>query len=325
MQSQEPLALQHQRLIQKMRREFGQDVINLLFEDNVTEIILNDDGFLWVERLGFPMEKIGKLPESQAAAAIKSVAAFWKGFATEEQPIVEAVMPIDGVSRFAGVLPPVVKKPSFCIRRHTSKVVTFDDYIKSGIMSEEDRDIICSRIQQKDNILVAGGTGSGKTTLLNTCISHAVSIFPNNRRIIMEDTAELKRVADNCKMLQTSVHVSLLALLKLSLRLRPDSIDVGEVRDGSAHTLLKAWTTDHPGGFASIHANKGELGALLRLEQLCLEVVPNPMNALIAEAIGLVINITKTKQGRTISHIISVDGFKDGKYITRNLCKNKFV
>jgi len=141
-------------------------------------------------------------------------------------------------------------------------------------MTEQEKDIICRRIQERNNILVAGGTMSGKTTLLNTCIEYAVSIFPNNRRIIMEDTAELKHVAKNCKMLRTSTHATLLTLLKASLRLRPDSIDVGEVRDGSAHTLLKAWTTDHPGGFASIHANKGELGALLRLEQLCLEVVP---------------------------------------------------
>jgi len=96
-QSQE---IQKNRLIEKMKREFGSDVVKYLSDDDVTEIILNDDGLLWVEKHGCPMEQIGRLEYNKAEAAIKSVAAFMNAFATEENPIIEGVMPIDGTSRF---------------------------------------------------------------------------------------------------------------------------------------------------------------------------------------------------------------------------------
>lgn len=307
------------RILEKMRREFGPVVCNLLFDNNVVEIMLNDDGRLWVERLGQPMEVVGEISALSAAAAIKSVAAFWSEFGTEETPIIEGKMPLDGVSRFEGLLPPIVDRPIFTIRRHTSKIVTFDEYVSSGIMSGWDRDTICERIERQDNIIISGGTGSGKTTLLNTCIAFAAHTFPNRRRVILQDTPELKRVAENCVMPRTSPHVSLLMLLKATMRLRPDAIDVGEVRDHTAHTLLKAWTTDHPGGFASIHANKGEMGGILRLEQLLLEAVPNPMPFLIAEGVGMFVNIARTDKGRSVTGLIAVDGYDGNQYKVRNL------
>lgn len=314
--------VKNSRLLEKMRREFGPLVCAHLFDDSVVEIMLNDDGRLWVERLGEPMEAVGTLPAAQAAAAIKSVAAFWDGYATIESPIVEGKMPLDGVSRFEGLLPPVCANPVFAIRRHTSRILTFDEYVSSGVISGYDRDTICQRIEAHDNILVAGGTGSGKTTLLNTCIAYAVSVFPNKRRVILEDTPELKRAADNCSMLRTSPTCSLLDLLVATMRLRPDSIDVGEVRDGAAHTLLKAWTTDHPGGFGSVHANKGLTGGILRLEQLVLEAVSRPMPALIAEAVGLFVNISRVGRGRGVTGLIALDGLNpDGTYRVRDLHK----
>lgn len=307
------------RLLEKMRREFGPTVCKLLFDESVVEIMLNDDGRLWVERLGEPMETIGTMSANEAAAAIKSVAAFWSGFGTEETPVVEGKMPLDGVSRFEGILPPIAARPVFTIRRHTSRVVTFDEYVSSGVISGWDRDTICKRIESHDNIMVSGGTGSGKTTLLNTLISQAVHVYPNKRRVILEDTPELKRVADNCVMLRVSPHVSLLGLLKATMRLRPDSIDVGEVRDGAAHTLLKAWTTDHPGGFGTVHANKGQRGGILRLEQLVLEAVSQPMPFLIAEAVGLFVNIARVGKGRAVTGLIAVDGYDGTQYRVRDL------
>jgi len=310
-----------ERNLERMRREFGDLVCGLLFDEDVVEIMLNDDGQLWVERLGEPMCQVGTMEPIKALGAIKSVAAFWSDFGTEESPIVEGKMPLDGVSRFEGILPPVAAKPVFSIRRHTSRVVTLDEYVSSGILTGWDRDTLCKRIEAHDNIMVSGGTGSGKTTLLNTCISYASEVFPNKRRVILEDTPELKRVAANCVMLRTSPHVSLLGLLKASMRLRPDSLDVGEVRDHAALTLLKAWTTDHPGGFGTIHANKGLIGGILRLEQLVLEAVPTPMQPLIAEAVGMFVNISRTSKGRAITGLIAVDGYDGTQYRVRNLHK----
>ena len=311
--------LRSDRLLEKMRREFGPVVCELLAAPDVTEILLNDDQRLWVERLGQPMEVVGTIPPVRAEAAIKSVAAYWDTYATEEKPIVEGRMPLDGVSRFEGLIPPVVQSPVFSIRRHSSRVITFDEYVSSGIMSGWDRDTLCRRIELLDNVMVAGGTGSGKTTLLNTCISHAVKVHPTRRRVIIEDTPELKRVADNCVMLRTSDTVTGNMLLRASLRLYPGSLDYGEVRGPEAHTLLKAWTTDHPGGFGTCHSKKGERGALLRLEQLLLEAVPTPMNDLIGEAVQLIVNIGRTPKGRVINGLLAVNGFEGGQYKLQNL------
>jgi type IV secretion system protein VirB11 len=102
-------------------------------------------------------------------------------------------------------------------------------------------------------------------------------------------------------------------LLKSTMRLRPDRIVVGEVRDGAALTLLKAWNTGHPGGITTIHANSAQ-SALTRLEQLTAEASQQPMQAVIGEAVDLIVSIEKTARGRVVRDILHVEGFAHGEY-----------
>jgi Flp pilus assembly CpaF family ATPase len=102
-------------------------------------------------------------------------------------------------------------------------------------------------------------------------------------------------------------------LLKSTMRLRPDRIIVGEVRDGAALTLLKAWNTGHPGGIATIHANSAH-SALTRLEQLVAEVSTTPMPEVIGQSIDMVIFIERTPTGRRVSQILHVEGFANNTY-----------
>ncbi|MBC7066016.1 Flp pilus assembly complex ATPase component TadA, partial [Salmonella enterica subsp. enterica serovar Enteritidis] len=111
----------------------------------------------------------------------------------------------------------------------------------------------------------------GKTTLANAVIAAIVAHAPEHRLVILEDTAEIQCAAENAVSLHTSDTVDMARLLKSTMRLRPDRIIVGEVRDGAALTLLKAWNTGHPGGITTIHANSA-ISALRRLEQLTAEV-----------------------------------------------------
>ena len=107
--------------------------------------------------------------------------------------------------------------------------------------------------------------------------------------------------------------------MKITLRLRPDRIVVGEVRGGEALDMLKAFNTGHPGGLCTIHANSAAAG-LTRLEQLVAEVTPAPMQAVIAEAIDLLVPIVKTKDGRrVVKPFIEVNGFRDGHYVLAQL------
>ena len=148
--------------------------------------------------------------------------------------------------------------------------------------SELIREAIAARL----NIVICGGTGSGKTTLANAVIAEIVSEAPQDRMVILEDTAEIRCTAENAVALHTSDAVDMARLLKSTMRLRPDRIIVREVRDGAALTLLKAWNTGHPGGVTTIHSNS-TLSALRRLEQLTAEVSQQPMHAVIGEAVTI--------------------------------------
>lgn len=113
-------------------------------------------------------------------------------------------------------------------------------------------------------------------------------------------------------------NVDMTRLLKATMRMRPDRIIVGEVRDGAALALLKAWNTGHPGGVATIHANSAYSG-LTRMQQLVSEASMAPMKDLIAEAVNVVIFIKKDVDIRRVREIISVSGYNGDRYITTNI------
>ena len=312
------------RLIEKIKRELGKLSLEALADPNVIEIMLNEDGTLWKEEFGKPMEKIGTISEPNAKALLGTIASYLDTTITIQNPIIECELPIDG-SRFEGLLAPIVNLPSFTIRKKASKVFTLDEYEEQGVFDSLDYDysktdnfipdnlskkeIIKYAVKNKKNILLVGSTGSGKTTLANAIIHEISTISPNDRLVIIEDTAEIQCSSPNKMILKSNNLVSLERLLEVTLRLRPDRILVGEVRYGSAAlALLKAWNTGHPGGAATIHADSAYLG-LRRLESIISEVTANPQPDLIAEAVDLVIFITKTKQGRVVPEIIEVRGY----------------
>ena len=177
------------------------------------------------------------------------------------------------------------------------------------------RDLLSRAVRARRNILVVGGTGSGKTTFCNALLLEMAS--ENGRVVMIEDTRELQCPVQNRVELRTSETVDMQKLLRATLRLRPDRIVVGEVRDFSAYTLLKAWNTGHPGGTGTIHADSA-LSGLSRLEQLASEggIGPTASRPVIAEAIHCLVFIRKTSSGRRVSEILAVDGLSAGEYRT---------
>jgi Flp pilus assembly CpaF family ATPase len=151
-------------------------------------------------------------------------------------------------------------------------------------------------------------------------IAQIVESAPEDRLVILEDTAEIQCAADNAVALRTSDTVDMAKLLKSTMRLRPDRIIVGEVRDGAALTLLKAWNTGHPGGVTTIHSNSAR-SALQRLEQLTAEVSQQPMQAVIGDAVDLIISIERTGKGRRVSDILHVERFSAGQYQIQSYAK----
>jgi P-type conjugative transfer ATPase TrbB len=300
------------RLVRKLEDALGPAICSALKDELVVEIMLNPDGLLFVERLGEGVCLFGNLSPAAAEIIIGSVAHALETEAGQSQPIISGELPIGG-HRFEGLLPPVVASPSFTIRRHASRLIPLDAYVENGIMSEVHVALIREAVANRLNIVVAGGTGSGKTTLVNAVIDEIVRAAPEHRLVILEDTAEIQCAAENVVTLHTADGVDMARLLKSTLRLRPDRIIVGEVRDGAALTLLKSWNTGHPGGITTLHANTAA-SALRRLEQLTAEASQQPMRDVIGEAIDIVIAIERTATGRRLREIIRIDGVVDGQY-----------
>ncbi|UJO99285.1 MAG: Flp pilus assembly complex ATPase component TadA, partial [Nitrosomonas sp.] len=175
-------------------------------------------------------------------------------------------------------------------------------------------------VRKHRNILVIGGTGSGKTTLINAIINEMVLCDPDERIFILEDTGEIQCAAENFVQYHTTLDVDMTQLLKTTLRMRPDRILVGEVRGPEALDLLDAWNTGHEGGAATLHANDA-LSGLTRLESLISRnlLAPKEIMPLIAEAVDMVVHITRTPHGRKIQQIIEVQGFKRGSYQIKKL------
>jgi type IV secretion system protein VirB11 len=167
-------------------------------------------------------------------------------------------------------------------------------------------------VRERQNILVAGGTSTGKTTLANALLAEIAAT--DDRVLVLEDTVELQCVAKDHVPLRTRPGVvSMTELVRATMRLRPDRVVVGEVRGGEALDLVKVWGTGHPGGIATVHAGSAQ-GALLRLEQLILEVAITPPRALIAEAVNVVVFIAGRGRARKVRTVARVTGFDSNGY-----------
>ena len=311
----------HPRLIRKLQEALGDQLCVALDDPTVVEIMLNPDGRLFIERLGHGVAPAGEMSAATAEIVIGSVAHALHSEADDDRPIISGEMPIGG-HRFEGLLPPVVASPTFTIRRRASRLIPLDDYVVSKVMTEEQVCVIRNAIASRLNIVISGGTGSGKTTLANAVIAEIVETAPDDRLLILEDTAEIQCAAENAVALHTSDTIDMARLLKSTMRLRPDRIIVGEVRDGAALTLLKAWNTGHPGGVTTIHSNTAESG-LRRLEQLTAEASQQPMREVIGEAVDLIVSIERAPKGRIVRDILHVESFANGRYQTESYSRKE--
>ena len=183
-----------ERQLTKLRKDLGEVFLAALADPDTVEICLNADGSLWQERLGEPLQPIGTMSASCADAAMRTIAAYHHATLTRDDPSIECELPLDG-SRFAGQIPPIVTAPVFAVRKRASRVFTLDQYVDTGIMTPQQKKSLCEAIRDHRNILVTGSTGSGKTTLLNALIHALTDQFPNERLIIIEDTAEIQCAA----------------------------------------------------------------------------------------------------------------------------------
>lgn len=301
---------------EKLVRELGSTIVNALHDPKVVEIMLNPDGAVWLDVLGEGMRDSGeRMRPSRAENLLGTVAAMLDTVIDRTHPSLQGELPLDG-SRIQGVIPPMSLAPLFTIRKRAQMIFCLDDYVANGVLDAAHADELRRAVRERENILIVGSTGSGKTTLANALLDEvARSIGTDQRVVLIEDTFELQCAAPNAVSLHTTDTVDMTACLRVTMRLRPDRIVVGEVRDHAALALLKAWNTGHPGGISTVHANSAHAG-LLRLEQLMAEVRDTqPQPALIAEAVNLLVFIARTPTGRRVREVVRSRGYRDGAYI----------
>jgi P-type conjugative transfer ATPase TrbB len=285
-------------------------IVRFLEQDSILEIMLNSDGRVWVDEAGKGMYCTEAVMSSDdAERMIRLIAASTNAEVHENNPSLAARMPIWG-ARLQACVPPLVSAPVFSLRKPAKVVFTLEDYIRNGILSEAQAGYLDEAVRARKNLLIGGGTGSGKTTLANALL-HSIS-SSKDRVYIVEDNPELQCSAENMvQILVQPPHYTHRHAIMDALRLRPDRIIVGEVRDGAALDMLKAWNTGHPGGLATIHANSAA-AMLQRLCQLVEEVVPAAPKELIGEAVDLCVHIHRDPRhpaGRTLTGIVAVNGF----------------
>jgi type IV secretion system protein VirB11 len=297
-----------------LRQALGPVLGSALAEASVVEVMVNPDGAIWIERIGQGRTFSGHhMARDDAERILRLVADHVGEVVTRERPLVGGALPRSG-ERFQGVFPPIAAAPSFSIRKRPERIFSLQDYVDQAIMSAAQADVLAQAAERRDNILIAGGTGSGKTTLANAIL--ALPAFRGDRVILAEDTPELQCSAEDQLALltkRTEPAVTMADLVRAALRLRPDRIVVGEVRDGSALDMLKAWNTGHPGGLATLHANSAA-EALNRLEDLIGEVAPAIPHRAIGKAIDIIAFIKRAPAGRVLESVVRVEGWRDGAY-----------
>lgn len=182
------------------------EIMPLLQDESIFEVYINPDGKVWTD--GFRgRECTGiKMSAAQVKQIILNVAALTNQLVTEEKPALDAEIPQNRYfdkCRFEGNLPGIVLSPTLNIRKHPKKIFTLEDYVKQGILSERQREIIIQAIHEKKNIIAAGGTKSGKKTLLNALLAEISKL--NDRVILIEDTPELQCTTADCVSMKTII------------------------------------------------------------------------------------------------------------------------
>lgn len=295
----------------------------LLEDETITEIMVNGAKNIYIERDG----KIQRVPisfesEDHVMRIIDRIVAPLGRRIDESSPYVDARLP-DG-SRVNAIIPPIsLVGPVLTIRKFAKSPITSEQLIKFGTLTPELLDFLKACVQARLNIVISGGTGSGKTTLLNVLSQF---IPPDERIITIENAAELQLRQEHVVTLESRPpniegkgEVTIRQLVINALRMRPDRIIVGEIRDEAALDMLQAMNTGHDGSMTTAHSNSPR-DSLARIETMVLMAgMDLPVRAIreqIASAIDLVIHQERLRDGtRKVVRVTEVSGM-EGEVIT---------
>ena len=311
----------------KMRREIFNsmrklDVLQELIEtDEITEIMINGPDHIFVEKegqlyeTGLTFESVERLED-----IAQQIASEGNRIVNESVPILDVRL-ADG-SRVNIVMPPIaIEGPVITIRKFPKEPITMEKLVAMGAITSEADRYLKGLVEAKYNIFISGGTGAGKTTFLNILSNY----IPVSERIItIEDSAELQiqnienivRMESRNANVEGKNQVTIRDLIRSALRMRPDRIVVGEIRDATAIDMLTAMNTGHDGSLSTGHANSPK-DMLKRLETLVLMGMDIPLPAIrqqISSAIDIIVHLGRLRdRSRKVLEICEVGNVVEGE------------
>lgn len=313
----------------RIAQEIADDILGygpiepFLRDPEISEIMVNGPSVIYVEKGGKLTRVNGRFnDDAHLRRIIDKVVSRVGRRVDESSPMVDARLP-DG-SRVNAVVPPLALDGSvLTIRKFSSDPLQVEDLITFGTLTTQSAEFLKACVEGKLNIIVSGGTGTGKTTTLNVLSG----FIPEEERIVtIEDAAELQlhqehvvRLESRPANIEGKGMVTIRDLVRNSLRMRPDRIVVGEVRDAAALDMLQAMNTGHDGSISTVHANSPRDG-IARIETMVLMAgVDLPVRAIreqISSAVDLIVQQTRLRDGsRRITYITEVVGM-EGDIIT---------
>ncbi len=295
----------------------------LLNDPDVTEVMANGPYDIYYEKNGHILKSdIRFVDEVHLRRIIDKIVGQIGRRVDEATPMVDARLP-DGSRVNAIIAPLAIGGPFLTIRKFAVDPFQEADLISFGTLTQRVADFLRACVRGRLNILISGGTGSGKTTTLNVVSSY----IPGDERIItVEDAAELQLHQEHVLTLESRPAniegqgaVVIRDLVKNTLRMRPDRIVVGEVRDSAALDMLQAMNTGHDGSLTTVHSNSPR-DTLSRVETMVMMAGYDlPVRAIreqVASAVDLIVHVSRLKDGtRRVTHVTEVEGM-EGEIIT---------
>lgn len=324
------LNLEEQRVL---ARTIADDMVGigplepLLQEDAITDILVNGPKKIYVERFGKLVLTDETFRDDEHLRAVAQRIARSIGRRVDDaSPMVDARLP-DG-SRVNIVFPPIsLEGVLISIRRFSRHKITLDTMVRYGTLDDKIRRFFELAARARLNMIISGGTSTGKTTLLNAL---SRNIDSRERILVIEDASELQLQQPHVVRMETRPstveghnEVTMRDLVRNSLRMRPDRIILGEVRQGEAFDMLQAMNTGHDGSMSTCHANTPR-DALIRLENMVMMAgFDLPVRAIriqMANAIDLIIQVERMRDGvRRITRVTEITGMEGDVIATQDL------
>ena len=311
-------------------------LLGWLEQADVTDILINAPGEVWVETLGGVAERHAapELDETALRRLAAQIAAAAHQGVNRENPLLSATLP--GGARVQVVAPPATRGPmAIAIRKHVVSDLSLDDYDQAGgferaravdLARRSDADVrlrealdagrvaefLRMAVRARKNIVVSGGTSTGKTTFLNALVKE---IPREERLVVIEDTPEVRLEHPNAVGLVAvrgrlgESGVTAEDLLQASLRLRPDRIILGELRGAEAYSFLRAVNSGHPGSITTVHADNPRAA----VEQIALMVLQGGLGLsrgdiveYVSGVVDVAVQLSRSEGRRSVSEIAFV-------------------